>query len=42
MDGSTVYGAGDKGVYRLDVDDKWEQISSVVPGKVLSLVVDQR
>ena len=41
VDGSTVYGAGDTGVYRLDVDDKWEQISSVVPGKVLSLVVDR-
>ena len=41
VDGSTVYGAGDKGVYRLDVDDKWEQISPMVPGKVLSLVVDR-
>ena len=40
VDGSTVYGAGDNGVYRLDIDDKWEQISPVVPGKVLSLVVD--
>ena len=41
VDGATVYGAGHKGVYRLDVDDKWEQISPVVPGKVLSLVVDR-
>jgi RNA polymerase sigma factor (sigma-70 family) len=41
VDGSTVYGAGDKGVYRLDIDDKWEQISLVVPGKVRSLVVDR-
>ena len=41
VDGSTVYGAGDVGVYRLDVDDKWEQISPVVPGKVLSLTVDR-
>ena len=41
VDGSTVYGAGDVGVYRLDVDDKWEQISPVVPGKVLSLIVDR-
>ena len=40
VEGVTVYGAGDTGVYRLDVDDKWEQISPVVPGKVLSLVVD--
>ena len=41
VDGSTVYGVGDTGVYRLDVHDKWEQISPVVPGKVLSLVVDR-
>ena len=41
VDGVTVYGAGDTGVYRLDVDDQWEQISPVVPGKVLSLVVDR-
>ena len=41
VDGLTVYGAGDVGVYRLDVDDKWERISPVVPGKVLSLIVDR-
>ena len=41
VDGSTVYGAGDVGVYRLGVDDQWEQISPVVPGKVRSLVVDR-
>lgn len=41
VDGSTVYGTGDTGVYHLDVDDKWEQISPVVPGKVLSLVVNR-
>ena len=41
MDGTTIYGAGDTGVYRLDVHDKWEQISPMVPGKVLSLVVDR-
>ena len=45
VDGTTppniqIYGAGDTGVYRLDVHDKWEQISPMVPGKVLSLVVD--
>ena len=37
----TVYGAGESGVYRLDVHDKWKQISPRVPGKVLSLVVDR-
>ena len=41
VDGATVYGAGDKGVYRLDVHDQWERISPGVPGKVLSLVVDR-
>jgi len=41
VDGSTVYGTGDTGVYRLDVHGDWKQISPVVPGKVLSLVVDR-
>ena len=40
VDGATIYGAGDTGVYRLDVHDKWKQISPGVPGQVLSLVVD--
>ena len=41
VDGATVYGAGDKGVYRLDVHGDWKQISPSVPGKVRSLVVDR-
>ena len=41
VDGSTVYGAGDKGVYHLDVHGDWKHISPVVPGEVLSLVVDR-
>ena len=41
VDGATIYGAGDKGVYRLDVNGNWKQISPVVPGKVRSLVVDR-
>ena len=41
VNGLTVYGAGDSGVYRLDVHDTWKQISPRVPGKVLSLVVDR-
>ena len=41
VDGARVYGAGDKGVYRLDVHGDWKQISPGVPGKVLSLVVDR-
>ena len=40
VDGARVYGAGDKGVYRLGVHGDWKQISPGVPGKVLSLVVD--
>ena len=41
VDGSTVYGVGDKGVYHLDVHGDWKHISPVVPGEVLSLVVDR-
>ena len=41
VDGATVYGAGDNGVYRLDVQGDWEQISPGVPGKVHSLVVNR-
>lgn len=36
-----IYGAGDTGVYRLDVHNKWKRISSGVPGQVVSLVVDR-
>ena len=41
VDGTTVYRAGNTGVYRLNVHGKWKQISPMVPGKVLSLVVDR-
>ena len=41
VEGTIIYGAGDTGVYRLDVHDKWERISPGVPGQVLSLVVDR-
>ena len=37
----TVYGAGESGVYRLNIHDEWKQMSPRVPGKVLSLVVDR-
>ena len=37
VDGTTVYGAGDTGVYRLE--GRWQQISPEVPGKVISLIV---
>ncbi|MYC78516.1 sigma-70 family RNA polymerase sigma factor [Candidatus Poribacteria bacterium] len=41
IDHTRVYGAGDTGVYHLDADNKLEQISPSVPGKVLSLAVDR-
>ena len=37
VDGTTVYGAGDTGVYRLE--SEWQQISPEAPGKVISLIV---
>ena len=39
--GTTVYGAGDTGIYRLNAGTRWRQISSEVPDKVLSLVVNK-
>ena len=41
VDGTTIYGAGDNGVYRLEPEGEWKQVSQDVPGKVLSLVVDR-
>ena len=41
VDHTRVYGAGDTGVYHLDAHSKLEQISPVVPGKVISLAVDR-
>ena len=39
----TVYGVGDKGIYRLDTDGHWHQFSVEVPGKIVSLgVIDNR
>ena len=39
VDHTSVYGAGDMGIYRLDGRVKWKQIAPGVPGKVVSLVV---
>ena len=40
VNGTTLYGAGEAGVYRLDDHHgRWMQISSSVPGKVRSIVV---
>ena len=35
---TSVYGAGDAGVYRLDVRGKWKQMFPNVPDKIVSLV----
>lgn len=40
IDHTTIYGAGDTGVYRLDTHGRWEQISPNVPDKVISLVIN--
>ena len=39
IDGITVYGNGDAGIYCLDNLGKWKQISSEVLGEVISLAV---
>lgn len=39
VNGATLYGAGDTGVYSLDAHGEWKQIAPSAPGKVLSLVV---
>ena len=39
VSGTTIYGAGDKRVYRLDNRNRWEQISPEVPNTVIALVV---
>ena len=39
VDHTSVYGASDAGVYRLDTHGKWVQISPSVPSKITSLVV---
>ena len=40
VDHTRVYGAGNTGVYCLDNRGKWQQISSSVPDKVVSLVIN--
>lgn len=39
VDATTVYGAGNAGVYRLNNGNAWEKISPEVPDSVISLVV---
>ena len=40
VNGSRVYGVGETGVYRLDTDGYWLQLSSEAPGKVVSIGVN--
>ena len=39
VEGTTVYGAGEMGLYRLDARGHWEQIAPSVPDTVISLVI---
>ncbi|MYF99699.1 hypothetical protein F4212_11315, partial [Candidatus Poribacteria bacterium] len=39
LDGTNFYGAGDMGIYRLNLRSRWEQISANIPDKVISLSV---
>ena len=39
VDGTTVYGVGDAGGYRLNTHTQWEQISSEVPNAISDLVI---
>ena len=39
VDGTTVYGAGDTGGYRLNTRTQWEQISSETPNVISDLVI---
>ena len=41
VDSTTIYGVGDDGLYRLDDQGQWKQISSGVPDKILSLVANK-
>ena len=38
--GTTIYGAGNAGVYQLDNRGKWEQILPEVPNSVISVAID--
>ena len=40
VDHTSVYGAGDTGIYRLDDRGKWKQMSPNVPDKIVSLAVN--
>ena len=37
--GSKVYGISDAGVYRLDTQNRWKQVSTEVPNEIVSLAI---
>ena len=39
VDGTTIYGVGDSGAYRLDVHSEWELLSADVPNSIRFLVI---
>lgn len=39
VDGNTVYGVGDAGIYELNDDNEWQKISPEIPDEVLDLVI---
>ena len=39
VDGTTVHGVGDSGIYRLDTRGRWKQVSSEVLGEAVSIAI---
>jgi hypothetical protein len=39
VDGTTIYGVGDSGAYRLDTSNQWRQVSSEALGETVALAV---
>ena len=39
VDGTTIYGVGDSGAYRLDVHSEWELLSADVPNSIRFLII---
>lgn len=39
VDGTTIYGVGDSGAYRLNTHSEWELLSADLPNSIRSLVI---
>ena len=39
VDGTKVYGISDAGVYRLDTQNRWKQVSTEVPNEIVSSAI---